>query len=152
MKTLIIQHSPPHTASTVLVNILYGLISSLKNKPVVFHRFINDNYILNLENNDITVIKTHTVNDFDKFIARYSSNYKIYFICSERKEQNLFIDDKYKSYDNVIVFTFEELNETKTNSVSNIVQNIYNKINDKLNIDLNIENGINRINLMNKLY
>ena len=105
MKTLIVQQSPPHTASTVLVNILYGLIPSLKNKPIDFREFKNENYPpLIITTNDITVIKTHTVNDFDKFMAKYSSNYKIYFICSERKERNIFIDDKYKSYNNVILF------------------------------------------------
>ena len=35
MKTLIIQTSPYHTASTFLVNAIYGLIPELSNKKII---------------------------------------------------------------------------------------------------------------------
>jgi len=147
MKTLIIQYSPPHTASTFLTNALYGLVPSLCNDPVNFDDF----NLINNNNNDVFVIKTHN-NNFDEFISKYNNVYKLYFICSEREEYDLIIDNKFKLYNNVIVFSFTELNETSTNTIPNIITNIYNKINTKLNIELNVESGINRIISMNKCY
>ena len=35
IKTLIIQTSPHHTASTLLVNAMYGLIPELSNKKII---------------------------------------------------------------------------------------------------------------------
>lgn len=165
MKTLIIQYSPGRTGSTVLTNALYGLIPSLSNKNILFNssnNILNLDKLLNLEklnldkllslDYDIFVIKSHTTNTIDDYITKYNNDYKLFFICSERAELNLLIDEKYKLYDNVIVFSFDELNESSTNTVPMIVENIYHKINNKLNIELNIENGINRIIEMNKLY
>jgi len=151
MKTLIIQYSPGRTGSTVLANALYGLIPSLSNKNVLFSYKLNFDDKLNLDD-DIFVIKSHTKITIDDYITEYNNDYKLFFICSEREELNLLIDEKYKSYDNVIVFSFDELNESSTNTVPMIIENIYHKINNKLNIELNIENGINRIISMNKLY
>lgn len=145
MKTLIIQYSPPHTASTFLLNALYGLIPSLSDKPGIY-----DDFSLDSDSN-IYVIKTHN-NDIDGFMSKYSSIYKLYFICSERVEKNIIIDKKFKLYNNFIVFSYNELNETITNTIPIIIENIYNKINNILNIELNIEGGINRIIAMNKLY
>lgn len=85
-------------------------------------------------------------------IKKYNEKYNLFFICSERKDKNLFIDDKYKSYDNVVVFDFNELNESETNTIPKIIENIYNKLKNVLTIELNIENSINRIILMNKRY
>jgi hypothetical protein len=144
-KTLIIQSSPAHTASTVLVNALYGLIPELCMENINFNNF--DNF----SNDKINVVKTHDIN-LDNLISIYENKYNLYFICSERTALNLLIDQKYKSYQNVVVFSFDELNETNTNTVSNILTNIYNKINNMLDIKLNIESGINRIVLMNKKY
>lgn len=151
MKTLIIQYSPYRTGSTVLANALYGLIPSLSNKNILFSYYLILDKLLNLDD-DIFVIKSHTKVTIDEYIAKYNDNYKLFFICSERAELNLLIDEKYKLYDNVIVFSFDELNESSTNTVPMIIENIYHKINNKLNIELNIENGINRIIEMNKLY
>jgi hypothetical protein len=154
MKTLIIQYSPCRTGSTVLANALYGLIPSLSNKNILFNSSnINFNLykLLNLDD-DIFVIKSHTKITIDDYITKYNNDYKLFFICSERAELNLLIDEKYKLYDNVIVFSFDELNESSTNTIPMIIENIYHKINNKLNIELNIENGINRIIEMNKLY
>jgi hypothetical protein len=147
MKKLIIQTSPPHTASTLLINALYGLIPELNDKKII------DICADNLEKyfNDIIVIKNHNIN-IDELIEKYKDQYDLYFVCSERKNMNKFIDDKYKSYNNVCVFDFNELNETPENTIPQIIQNIYDKINSMLNIELNVEGGINRINLMNVRY
>lgn len=145
MKTLIIQYSPEHTASTLLVNALYGLIPSLQSKPIVYNDFrLNANA-------EVQVIKTHNSN-LDGFITRYKTLYRLFFICSEREELNLHINSKYKTYENVIVFPFSELNETDNNPLPNIITNIANKIRDLLNIELDVESGINRIKRMNALY
>jgi len=147
MKTLIIQTSMFHTASTFLINVLYGLIIELSNKRII-GEWDNqwEQYF-----NDIIIIKCHNT-DIDKLIMEYNNNYKLYFICSERKQYNLTIHDKYKLYNNVVVFDFDELNESSTNPLPDIIKNVYNKINKMLNIELNIEGGINRILDMNKRY
>lgn len=153
MKTIIFQSSPPHTASTVLANTLYGLIPSLKDKPVFFKNLYTNDPIVDLDElcEDIIVLKTHNT-DIDELIDKYGEKYKLFFVSSERSQKNLLINDKYKSYNNVIIFSFEELNENENNTIYNIVKNIHDKIKNKLNIELNIDEGINRIVLMNNLY
>lgn len=145
MKKLIIQTSPMHTASTFLVNALYGLIPELNDKKIIGIWDQNFDCF-----NDIIVIKNHDI-DIDNLILKYD-NYELYFICSERKERNMLIDKKYKLYNNVCVFDFNELNENKENTLPKIIENIYNKINNMLNVKLDIESGINRINRMNERY
>jgi len=158
MKTLIIQTSPYHTASTLLVNALYGLIPELSNKKIIGDWMNNygdwiKNYdkILEENFNDIIVIKSHHRN-IDELTAKYKDKYKLFFICSQRIKMNLLIDKKYNFYNNVIIFNYIELNETKNYCVSKIIQNIYDRINNKLNIELNIESGINRVIQMNNRY
>jgi hypothetical protein len=148
MKTLIIQTSPTHSGSTFLVNALYGLIPELTSKRII------GTWTNNFESyftNDILLIKTHELN-IDDLILKYGEKYKLYFICSERKEYNYLIENKYKSYKNVIIFDYYELNETETNSIQNIIENIYKKIQPILNISLNIESGVKRITQMNRRY
>ena len=156
MKTLIIQTSPQHTASTFLINALYGLIPELSNKRVIGDwNFKNgDAWIDNKFEDyfdDIIILKCHNT-DIDELIIKYNQNYKLYFICSERNQLNLKISDKYKLYNNVVVIDFDELNESSINPLPNIMQNLYNKIHNMLNIELNIESGINRIIRMNARY
>lgn len=145
MNTLIIQYSPEHTASTLLVNALYGLIPSLRNKPIIYNDFrLNANV-------GVQVIKTHNSN-LDAFITRFKNTYRLFFICSEREELNLLVNSKHKSYDNVVVFPYSELNETASNPLPDIINNIANKIRDLLNIELDVESGITRVTRMNALY
>jgi len=144
-KLLIIQTSPARTASTFLVNALYGLIpecSNLKIREMWRNDF--DKFFKN-----IIIVKNHNTN-IDELIKLYK-NYKTVFICSEREEINALIDAKYKTYDNVIVFRFEELNETNDNPLVQIVDNIYTKVKDVLppDIELNQSTCIERINNMN---
>ena len=151
MKTLIIQTSPTHTASTLLVNALYGLIPELNDKKIIGEWVENWQKKYETHFKDIIVLKSHVLN-IDNLIKKYGKKYDLYFVCSERKERQYFINKKYKVYKRVIVFDFEELNESETNTVRKIVENIHNKINSVLNIELNIENGIKRVNAMNKRY
>lgn len=147
MKKLIIQTSPGHTASTFLVNALYGLIPELTDKKIIgiwSHEW--EKYF-----DEIIVIKCHNTN-IDELIEKYKNNYELYFICSERIGKSYIIDEKYKSYTNVVIFSFEELNENSTNNLYNIINNIYYKINTILNIKLNIESGVDRIIKMNSRY
>ena len=151
-KTIIIQCSPPHTGSTVLVNILYGLIHY--NNPVIYINFNNKpGYgIINnlLKNDNICIIKTHICN-IDRLI-NHLNNYNLYFICSERDEK--IINKKYLSYNNVLVLNYNELLEANSNSVRNIVENVSSKLISFLPSHINLDNekAIQRINDMNNTY
>jgi hypothetical protein len=148
MKLLIIQTSPYHTASTLLINAIYGLISELVDKKIIG---IWDNEFENYFEN-IIVIKNHDI-DIDKLINKYDKIYKLVFICSERQEKNYLIDEKYKKYNNVVIFDFNELNETNDNTLLKIVDNIYDKVKNVLSdIDLDKTTSIERIKLMNIRY
>jgi hypothetical protein len=151
MKTIIFQTSPTHTASTFLINALYGLIPHLSDTSIVG---VWDNEFLKKFDNspdNTIVIKTHNTN-IDDLILKYSGKYKLYFICSQRPLLKKFIDVKYHSYPNVVIFNFIEINETLNYKVPQIIKHIHNKIKKMLNIELNINSGINRIVNMNKRY
>jgi len=148
MKLLIIQSSPTHTASTLLINAIYGLIPELFNKKII--GIWDKNFETYFEN--IIAIKSHDIN-IDELINKYNEEYKVVFICSERKEKVYLIDEKYKTYDNVVIFDFNELNETTTNTLIEIVDNIYNKVTKILpDIELDTKKCIERIQLMNNRY
>ena len=148
MKLLIIQTSPEHTASTLLINAIYGLIPELVDKKII--GTWNNNFEKYFKN--IIAIKCHNTN-IDELIKKYNATYKLVFICSERQDMNLLIDEKYKIYDNVVTFDFNELNETSNNALTTIVDNIYNKVQKILtDVDLDKTTCINRINLMNIRY
>ena len=153
MKLLIVQTSPCHTGSTLLINALYGLIPELSNK-----RIITKWNLWSVENFDeffknIVIIKDHDTN-IDNLIEKYNHYKEVVFVCSERKEINALIDEKYKTYNNTIVFSFEELNETKNNSLLEIVDNIYMKVKTVLPEDIELDKTkcIERINNMNIRY
>jgi hypothetical protein len=148
MKDLIIQVSPFHTASTLLINILYGLSPSFSDIPVIGDWFENWETLFD---SDKIIIKCHNI-FLDELIDKYSQNYNVYFICSERKEKNLVIEEKYKSYNNVIVFQYEELDETSENSIENIVTNVYNRVKNIFNEDLSIDSALRRVDNMKFRY
>ena len=149
-KKLIFQTSPLHTGSTFLVNALHGLIPQLYDKKV---------YCINAEDvdmykdnfDDIILFKIHNLN-IDTIIQKYQHNYDLFFICSERKEKGYLIDEKYKKYKNVVVFEYNELNETKENTIPNIIKNMYNKLINVLGIFLIEEYAVQRIINMNAIY
>jgi len=115
MKTLIIQTSPYHTASTFLINALYGLITELSNKKIIgiWDKNFEDFF------DDIICVKCHNIN-IDELINIYRDNYNLLFICSERKDRNYLMDEKYRYYNNTIIFDFQDLNETHENSIPKI--------------------------------
>ena len=147
MKLCIIQTSPYHTASTFLINAMYGMIPELSDKKIIGigHDNFEDYF------NDIILIKCHNIN-IDELINTYAK-YKLVFICSERAEKNKLINHKYKDYNNVVVFDFKELNETHDNTLVQIIDNIYNKVKYVLSdITLDKQTSIERIKLMNLKY
>ena len=154
MKTLIIQNSPQHTASTVLINALHGFIDDLNVLPVCF---VGEKYV-NLEKkywkHTVLLIKSHC--SIDNMIKRYGNKYKLFFVCSERSEKQkdiYMIDNKYRSYNNVLIFDYNELNETENNSLITIIDNMYIKLSNFLqNINLNKVSCIQRIQNMNHRY
>lgn len=146
-KILIIQTSPQRTASTLLVNILYGLFNETYNKKIYCEWTSGWKY--NFRN--IFIIKTHNLN-IDELIQKYSNYYNVYIYCSERKNLNLFIDDTYYDYENLFKIEYNELLETETNKLNDIISNVYSKIEKMVlnnNLKCNIENAIERIKKMN---
>lgn len=166
-KILIIQTSPCRiknigTCSTILVNALYGMIEELHEKNIIgFYtatnkQSITDNIKIIEENfKNVAVIKYHEHN-INLLTKMYGDKYELFFICSQRPSCNLFIEKKYKSYKNVVIFNYIELNETNENTLQNILDNIYNRLyrlfSNCVFIKLNKEIAINRITNMNKRY
>ncbi len=147
MKTLIIQSSFPRSASTVLVNAVHGLIPSQADKKVKFLDFYQPFRF----NSELTIIKTHHT-EIDELIKRFSSKYKLYFICSEREGRSRF-NDKYRTYKNVIIFDYAELNETTQNSLFHIVERIYEKLQPLLvSQELDRISCYERLDAMNQRY
>jgi hypothetical protein len=144
-KIKIIQASPPHTASTVLVNYLHGYLTP--DEPIHFN---DDKYL---------IMKTHNVN-IDKLMKK-NSDYVCYFVVSERndsKEKSM-INQKYKDYDNVLIINYNEIKDTTNDKLlNNITDNLFNKFKQFLpintfNIEEQIKKNMNdRIKNMNKRY
>jgi hypothetical protein len=143
MKTLIVQTSPKHTASTLLINAVHGLIPELADKRIVTgKRFTPFDTIL--------AIKIHNTNI--DHLRRLFRNFRVIFVCSERKELNLFIDPKYKRYPNVVVFDYTELNATEATPLPAVVDTIYSKLSPLLPIRLDKASCLQRLVAMNKRY
>jgi len=163
-----------HTGSTLLVNLLYGLITP--NEPVNGYWNIDDKIKLYTScrlspnligresrsekvykpedfefSSSCCIYKSHNL-DIDAIICKLSDDYRVYIISSERDE--LVINKKYKLYNNVLVFNYEELLETDTNTLKDIVDNAYDKLILFLPNEIKMikSDGINRIRSMNKLY
>jgi hypothetical protein len=93
MKNVIIfQSSPARTASTVLINALYGIIPEIRNTRIVgqWNMFRNRPLFTNVQ-----VLKSHGI-DLDRLTEAFGKDHQLYFVCSERKEHGLQIDEKYK--------------------------------------------------------
>ena len=71
----IIQVSPKHTGSTLLVNLIHGFLCPNENVHCEIEDIIDD-YL---------VTKTHNT-DIEDFEQKYP-NYKLYFIMSERNDK-----------------------------------------------------------------
>jgi len=128
MNTRIIQASHIGTGSTLLVNILYGLMDP--HRPVTqgkIHNMHRDKFFT--EN---LIVKTNNMN-IDKWIKRTSrifqrAEYDLYFICTERRNKNRTIDNKYHSYENVLCIQYEDILETCSLPLEDIITNIQQKL------------------------
>ena len=102
---------------------------------------------------NIMICKTHETN-LDVLIKRYSEKYNVVLICSERKGKGLLFHEKYRSYENVVIFDYDELNETEENTLDKIVNNIYERVKPVLpeNTELDKKKCKNRIEKMNERY
>jgi len=161
-KIMIVQSSPISTGSTVLVNILNGLICS--KRPIYFdYGFFDflEKKQINLNNfkifekdfllNDVNIVKTHNLN-LEVISKTFSKKYDIYFVCSERDKSK--IDAKYYSHKNVVIINYDDLLETDENTVENIVDHVKRKLYPVLpkTVELNEQDAITRIKNMNSLY
>lgn len=151
----IIQTSPQHTGSTVLVNLIHGFLLPREGVKYLSHLATateRNEYI-----NKYFIIKTHDIR-IDNFIKDFK-NCNMYFIVSLRDNYDR-IDSKYQKYDNVLIIDYSEINETEENSLKNIVNVVFNKLktflpNDILpkKNDTEIKNSMfDRIASMNKTY
>lgn len=144
----IIQSSPIGTGSTLLLNLLHGFL--LPNEGIhydtekLIHKYL--------------ITKTHNL-DID-FLEKKYSNYKLYFIMSERYDDKVtrVIDNSYRNKENVLIINYNIINETNNNTIDNIINNIYSLFIDflpkelipKKNEDLIKKDMKERIILMNK--
>jgi hypothetical protein len=150
---IIFQSSPARTASTLLINALYGIVPETKNTRIVGQWNMIKNRPLF---KNVQILKSHDV-DLDRLTNMFGKNCRVYFVCSERKAIGLHIDEKYKSYKNVCCFDYDELNETDANPLDVIVQTIHDRFSKMLEIsnepclrELSVDGGIERLMAMNK--
>jgi len=111
----IIQASTAHTGSTVLANCLTEMFD--KGKAVRCG-------VSSLSDKNI-VTKTHNV-DFEFWSEKYKNEDLFFFVT--HRENHKKIDKHYMSWDNVVIFQYEEILETESWSVLSICTNIYNKV------------------------
>lgn len=145
-KYRLIQTSPHGTGSTLLANIVTGLFHD---KEAIHWISLKKSYGVKLKN---FVTKVHKL-DIDKWIEEQPSDLKLFFIVSEREKR---IDDKYRSYDNVVIFPYTKLLETDKNSIEEIVNHVHQKLcellPDELSSQMQIDRAIKRVKDMNEYY
>ena len=139
----IIQASPGHTGSTLLTNLLYGFL--IPNEGVFFS---NDSIVKKL------VTKTHTTN-IDWWEKKYSKQYDMYFIMSERKDEKVtgLINDKYRNRNDVLIIKYEDLIDDNVINIvfEKLLHFLPKNIIPKKSNDLIIKDMKNRIEKMNKI-
>ena len=160
----IYQLSQPRTGSTLLLNILYGLLYPLDEpcsnyKIIKSHNFGVENIIDACVNKKGETLRYHLKHDDVREMVK---NEKNYIICSQRtedKDQPVLHPSTGPGYGwvtnpNVIIIDYENLLETESNSVADIVNHVANKLKNTLpkDIEINVENGIKRIENMNEFY
>jgi hypothetical protein len=102
--------------------------------------------------NNLLILKTHDLN-FNEQNERFKkANIETFFICSERQKKEYLISKEYRNWENVIIFDYDELNETPENTIENIVDNIIGKIKGIFPFELDREGCITRIREMNARY
>lgn len=144
MNVKIIQSAYPRTGSTLLLNIVHGLLQP--NEPIYYptKKHIQKHFIT----------KTHNV-DFDTLMRRYPM-YQLYFVVSERDKP---YPSRYCHYKNICTIPYRTLLETPQRSVEQIVTDVYAKLKMCIpnhvfpegNAKLHIQNAVKRIKAMNAL-
>lgn len=149
MPTVIIQSSFPRTGSTFLVNALYGMVAGMHDQPVCWDDLMSGGAPPILKAG-LTIIKTHNTN-LEEIVKMFPHTTDLYFVCSERGAMRF--NDYYRNFKNVVIFNYDELNETITLSLKTIVDNIYKKLSRSLTrIMLNKSNAYMRLQMMNERY
>ncbi len=145
-KYKIIQTSPHGTGSTLLVNILTGLFYD---KEPIHWISVSKPYSVKLKHFITKIHKT----DIDQWLANQPDSDKLFFVMSEREKR---IDDKYRTYDNVLIVSYDELLETKTNSIEQIVDCVHEKLigilTKELIDEMNKPRAVQRVKDMNAFY
>jgi hypothetical protein len=115
----IIQSSPPHTASTLLSNLIHGFICP--QEEIQYSSDVIDNFL---------ITKTHNLNIID--LENKYPQYKLFFIMSERNDSKVKakINNELKKKSNVLVINYDKLLETNNNSIKNIIDYIFNEFNN----------------------
>jgi len=113
----IIQSSPSHTGSTLLVNLVHGFL--LPDKPVMWDTSTKIHKHLITKTHEPFVRPNESLNAMKE---RYSE-YELYFIMSERNDERFtkIISDEYKADPNVLVIDYHKLLKTDNNSWENII-------------------------------
>jgi hypothetical protein len=116
----IIQSSPIHTGSTLLLNLIHGFISPNEEIHWDTHKLIHN----------FLITKTHdtNINEIEKKYPKY----KLFFIMSERNDSKVKseINNEYKKKTNVLVINYDKLLETNDNSIKNIIDYTFNEFNN----------------------
>ena len=146
MSTVILQTSPIRTGSTVLVNVLYGLICN--RRPVVNVPIANTSPLV--IDTDITILKTHDTRI--NYWTGYFKDHNLYFVTSERGDRKL--DSKYDSRCDILRIQYSDLLETPSHTIEDIVTLVHHEVSRFLPKDIQMDApaAIARIKRMNQTY
>ena len=143
---IIIQTGHMRTGTTLLVNLLYGFMSP--NEKI--HCLWEPDHAIH-PFHTYSIYKSHNLN-IDRFMKYYGETHNLFFICTERNNKK--IDEKYKKYNNVLVFDYNEILETDSYNMNQIIDNVYFKLHcffqDSVLLDK--ETCRKRIEKMNETY
>tara|TARA_B110000879_G_C11175577_1_gene515812 strand:+ start:2274 stop:2813 length:540 start_codon:yes stop_codon:yes gene_type:complete len=111
----IIQSSPKHTGSTLLLNLIHGFLSPDEAIHWDTERLI-DKYL---------ITKTHNLH-IEEWENKYQQ-YKLFFIMSERNDSKVkkLINEKYKQKSNVLIINYDKLLETDKRSINDIIDYVF---------------------------
>ena len=146
-----IQLSHPGSGSTVLSNLLMAFFQPYENVVFMGKNYYTENIV-----HDNIVIKTHDKSIID-WNNKFSDKYDLYYIISDRHDYDW---SEYYNQEKFLFINYEELLEKPNNSIEKISENVFKKIDNFLPQEfmiynrkhISIQNGINRINNMNKRY
>lgn len=119
-KIKIIQSSPTHTGSTLLVNLVHGYISPDEkvhwNTQLLINKFL--------------ITKTHNTNI--EFWEKKYPQYKLFFIMSERNDKKICkkINSKSRKKSNVLIINYDKILVNDNNNQKNMIDYIFNKFNN----------------------